>query len=250
MRTLKLAVLSLSIMPMGLEAAAPKETSFWERKTCYARGTTRICASVSLQVLEDWLGPGTGTSLVAYLEGSSTNSPFSILPSAIGFLTKGGSRFQPHAVTSPGGCDGGVPDRWINPHSGHIAIPTLGGYSLFTGTGAVDGELHWPAVNECQSGDPFAWTWKGHLPKDLLLVWRGESEDGSFDFDCWEDPKGGENCLRVGKPGKNDRLISSFSTVSTVPEPSTIALLLTGMVSLALVARRRRQKDRNAGDST
>ena len=40
MRFLKLAVLSISILPMGLQAAPAKEpkASFWERKTCYTQG--------------------------------------------------------------------------------------------------------------------------------------------------------------------------------------------------------------------
>ena len=100
-----------------------------------------------------------------------------------------------------------------------------------------------------RTGDAFVWTWKGKLPKDLLFVWRGESEDGSVDFDCWADPKGGEDGLSSGNFGKSARL-ASLSTVSTVPEPSTIALLLTGMVALALVTMRQHRVARiQDGDS-
>ena len=160
---------------------------------------------------------------------------------------KGHLGFDPHGLSSPGGCDGVTPDRWTNPRSGHAAFPGLGGYSLFTGAAAVD-ENHWPAVNECQSGEVFAWKWQGHLPKDILLVWRGESEDGTVDFDCWQDPKGGEDCL---SPGKSARLagLASLSTVSTVPEPSTIVLLFTGMIALALVVKRQRARSPHQHES-
>jgi hypothetical protein len=138
MKFLKLALLSIPILPMGLPAAtrakpAPKESSFWERKTCYTQATLKVCTNVGLRVIEDYMGPGTGTSLVGLLHGPGANSAFPILPSAIGILAKGNLGFVPKFFSSPGGCDGSLPDRWTNPHSGHIAFPTLGGYSLVIG---------------------------------------------------------------------------------------------------------------------
>ena len=246
MRLIKLAVLSISILPMGLQAAPAKEpkASFWERTTCYTQGLLRVCTTVALQLYQDWGGPGTGPALIGLLTGPGTSTFGSILPSAIGLFAKGPLGFKPSFFSSPGGCDGGTPDRWINPQSGHVALPKLGGYKFITGAGAVD-ENHWAAVNECQSGDVFAWTWQGHLPKDLLLVWRGESEDGTVDFDCWEDPKGGEDCL---SPDNAARLASSLSTLTTVPEPSTLGLLLTGIIALALVMKRQRTQNSQRHD--
>jgi len=252
MRFLTLGLFSIALLPMGLQAAGPKpaakpkESSFWERKTCYTQGTLKVCTTIGLHVVEDYHGPGSGTSLLGLLTGPGLGSGFSILPSAIGILTKGNLGFQPNGFTSPGGCDGAGPARWTNPNSGHTAFPTLGGYKLALATGAVE-EDHWAAVNECQTGDIFGWTWKGKLPKEILFVWRGESADGSVDFDCWADPKGGEECLSAGNFASSARFASTLSTVSTVPEPATIALLMTGMIAMALVVRRQRQSARSKG---
>ena len=250
MRFLKLTLLSISMLPMGLKAAPAKEpkASFWEQKTCYTQGILRVCTTVALQLYQDWAGPGTGTALVALHTGPDANTAFPILPSAIGFLAKGPLGFEPRGLSSPGGCDGDTPDRWMNPQSGHVGLPTLGGYTLMTGSGAVD-DNHWQAVNECQSGDLFAWKWQGQLPKDILLVWRGESEDGTVDFDCFEDPKGGEDCLSAAKSARFASTFNSLSTVSTVPEPSTIALLSSGMVALALVIKRQRARSPHKHES-
>jgi hypothetical protein len=79
----------------------------------------------------------------------------------------------------------------------------------------------------------------------MLLVWRGESEDGTVDFDCWENPKGGEDCLGSANAAR----LAGLSTVSTVPEPSTIVLLFTGMIALALVIKRQRTRIPHEHDS-
>jgi hypothetical protein len=210
-------------MPTGVAAGATEEASFWEQRTCHTRGSRRICSSLSLRFSEDWNGPGTGLFLIGALTGPGISGPNPILASAVGVLANPGIDFDPDNPSGPAGWGGGPPARWTVPSSKRIAFSALGAYSLVAGSGANNGIDHWPAVLEGQVGEEIVWTWEGPRVKDFLFVWRGESEDGSVDFDCWQDPRGGEECL---------------STMT--PEPSTAVLLLTGLAGLAIILRRHR----------
>jgi len=196
-----------------------------QRTTCKTTGSLHACASVTVSVA-DWGAPD-GIVFFALLHPGQPDAPF--LPSAIGFYAKPDPGFASAAFTAPGGWGNAAPARWtLNAFSREISFPGLGEYTLFAASTAVRDELRWAAVLEGQAGDLHAWNWAGGLPSNFLFVWRGESEDGTIDFDCFQDPAGGSECL-----------------TTATPEPTTVMLVLTGMTFLVVVAHRhtRRRDD-------
>ena len=200
--------------PQVLHASGPASE---ERTTCKTIGLFHACVRVTVSVA-DWGAPD-GVVFYAVLHGGPLDAPF--LPSAIGFYAKDDPGFASTAFTAPGGWGNPAPVRWtLNPFSREVSFPGLGEYTLFAASTAVRDEQRWAAILEGQAGDLHVWNWAGALPPDFLFVWRGESADGKIDFDCFQDPAGGSECL-----------------ITSTPEPVTVILVLTGMTFLVAVSR-------------
>jgi hypothetical protein len=220
-RTYRLIALLAFASPVALHAE-----TLGERTTCKTLGSAFGCATVRVAI-EDW-GDPLGRVFLAAMTGWVGDPPF--LPSAFGFYAKTDPGFFGQDMFSaPSGWGSAGPARWtVNPFSRHISLPGLGDYTLFATSAALRGEDRWPATVMGLVGDLNVWPWEGPVPTDFLIVWRGESEDGSIDFDCFQDPRGGSECM------------------TATPEPTTVVLVLTGMTFLAAAhahTRRRHTKD-------
>lgn len=218
---LTILVLSGVASPRMLHATGPTSD---DRTSCMTIGSLHACVTVTASVA-DWGAPD---GIVFYAVLQAGQSGALVLPSAIGFYAKPDPGFASEAFTAPGGWGNSAPARWtLNPFSREISFPGLGEYTLFAASTAVRDDLRWSAVLEGQGGDFHAWNWTGPLPSGFLLVWRGESEDGTIDFDCFQNPNGGSECL------------------TATPEPTTVILLLTGMTLLAVASHARSRLGRD-----
>lgn len=201
---------------------------FYTQTTCHPIGGLENCPSATLW-LEDWTDWGYGPVLSAGFGG--WNLPSTILPTAFAFYAKPDAGYGFDALIGLGGWTGSIPSSWtVGPTSRQMAHPALAGYYLMAGLAIERGPDHWWAALEGTAGDANIWRWDGgQIPSDFRWVWRGESEDGSIKIDCFQGPAGGSDCL------------------SSVPEPSTMVLLLTGFLAFAAVALARRRRNASQG---
>ena len=213
----RLTVLMPSLLVLWPQMLHASGQTTEARTTCKTMGSFHGCASVTVSVA-DWGAPD-GSVFYAVLHAGEPDAPF--LPSAIGFYARPNPGLAPAAFIAPGGWGNDAPARWtLNPFSRQLSFPGLGDYTLFAASTAVRNGQRWAAVLEGQAGDLHVWNWDGGLPPDFLFVWRGESEDGTIDFDCFQNPSGGSECL-----------------TTATPEPTTVLLVLTGMTVLAVAVR-------------
>lgn len=214
---------------------AEEDPPFFSFRTCYDLAGTHHCARASLHIepFNEWEGSPLLTAVLSDWEPT-----FSIRPTAFGFYGRPDVGFAPNAdmIVALGGWGDAFPASWtVDPFSRQLAHPALAGYAMIAGVGvsAHSGEERWWAALEGLAGDSNEWLWPhGPLPEDVRWAWRGENEDGSIVIDCFQAPDGREQCL------------------STVPEPTTVLLLGTGLGSLALVALLRRRRRRTSALTT
>jgi hypothetical protein len=128
---------------------------------------------------------------------------------------------------APSSWTGQLPAEWTTlPGSRNLANPQLGGWAFVGGSSTPFPDFGFGGP--LFSDENFEFDLDGSLPAQLLLVWRGETGNGDLVFDCLQGPEGGEACL------------------SAVPEPSAIALLMTGLIGLATVGWRARSLGRRS----
>ena len=171
--------------------------STWEATTCHTSGSTQYCA-VSNVTLHDY--PGFPTLLLITVQPLWDPAQTGIWITAIGHYAKPDPGPAEDYI-APGGWGGVTSAAWtVNPHSVHLAVPTLGGYAFFASGGVPDTPDGWAARIELSDG--FWWGWDQPFPTNLAFVWRARNEDGSIVFECFQNPKGGAPCLEHpgGKP--------------------------------------------------
>ena len=212
-RTLFLAVALTTSPTLWLNAQDDSELLL-SRNTCYMSGGLNACASLTLR--RDDLGapfphPNTfvaefflGASNVAFRItgwGSTCHSPRTIQFTETAPEDGWSTNFPPAGWDDPG---------FLLRFGLCCGPPYEESWDLAVGGPHFDGAGFWGF-------------WEGgSFPADVRFAWRGATEDQSFTFDCIEQAP---------------MVVSAC--VSVAPEPSTWALLLTGLVVLGLLYRRR-----------
>jgi hypothetical protein len=230
--------------------------------TCHTFGGFNSCAGATFWLEENpELGPLLNVSLTHW----STDLPVRL--TAIGFYAKAVPKRMGELQISPSFWSAPVPATWVKPKNRHVNEPRLGGYTLFAGAGVPVPEGYEFAVGgPLFSGDVFQFALNGSLPAEIRWVWRAQSNDGSLAMDCFQGPSGRTQCLSSGSgppvvmAAIETRSVGAFGPalrvmqqcesgecLSTVPEPSTLIMLMTGLAGLgAVILSRRRARGRRS----
>lgn len=222
--------------------------------TCQTIGSFNSCAGATFWIEDN---PELGSVFNVTLTSWTSDLPLRL--TGIGFYSKaGGGKNSTDLRHAPSFWDGQTPQGWAKNKNQHINETKLGGYTLFAAASVpmpsgFDFALGGPAF----SGEVFRFDIEGKIPSQVLWVWRAQTSDGSLIIDCFQGPSGHTQCLSssvtpvtlaaLGLTG-TERLVDGFNaadseleTLSTVPEPATALMLLTGLLVLGIGVRARRR---------
>ena len=222
--------------------------------TCQTIGSFNSCAGATFWFEEN---PDIGSVFNVSLTQWSSDLPLRL--TGIGFYSKAGGKQSGELQISPSFWGGVAPPGWSKNKNQHIIEPKLGGFTLFAASSVpipegFDFALGGPAF----SGEVFRFDIDGKIPSQVLWVWRAQSSDGSLSIDCFQSASGQTQCLSssvtpvalaaFGLTGGQSFIAAETELecvegqcLSTVPEPATALMLLTGLLGLGIAVRARRR---------
>ena len=227
--------------------------------TCQTIGSFNSCAGATFWVEEN---PDIGSVFNVSLTHWSSDLPLRL--TGIGFYSKAGGKKSSDLQISPSFWDGVTPPGWSKNKNQHLSETKLGGFTLFAASSVpIPAGFDFALGGPLFSGEVFRFDIDGKIPPQVLWVWRAQNNDGSLAIDCFQGASGQTQCLSssvtpatlaaFGLTGRQSApsgflaaTVSELECVegeclSTVPEPATVFMVLTGLLGLGIGARARRK---------
>jgi hypothetical protein len=247
-------VLVTGLLMLGLSAS---QASAGDLFTCQTIGSFNSCAGSTFWIEDN---PDVGSVLNVSL--THWSSDLDLRLTGVGFYARSGGKNAADLQISPSFWDGTTPSGWAKDKNQHLTAPKLGGFVLVAASSVpIPSGYDFAMGGPLFSGEVFRFDIEGKIPPQVLWVWRAQNNDGSLSIDCFQAASGQAQCLSSSvTPAALAAFVASRQSVasafvaaqseldcvegeclSTVPEPSTLFMLLTGLLGLGIGVRARRR---------